>query len=204
MQIQSKYKLTTLLVLSIRILLALIFIQYGMGKLFGGQFGGLNSTELNTPIKDLSLFKIAWYLFDHQPFKAFIGVSQIIASVFLLFNRTVILGLLMLIPIILNILIIDLTIMHYGFKVAFFFRLTGYLFYIVLLLFYYKQATYPALRTITQKKLPPHRLENKWVYLWLLLIVPLLEIVTSVPKMLFLLVTHPKEIWVQILQWFNS
>lgn len=204
MQIQSKYKLTTLLVLSIRILLALIFIQYGMGKLFGGQFGGLTKAELNTPIKDLSLFKISWYLFDHQPFKAFIGVSQIIASVFLLFNRTVILGLLMLIPIILNILIIDLTIMHYGFKVAFFFRLTGYLFYIVLLLFYYKQATYPALRTITQKKLPPHRLENKWVYLWLLLIVPLLEIVISVPKMLFLLVTHPKEIWVQILQWFNS
>ncbi len=204
MQIQSKYKLTTLLVLSIRILLALIFIQYGIGKLIGGQFGGLNSTELNTPIKDLSLFKIAWYLFDHQPFKAFIGVSQIIASVFLLFNRTVILGLLMLIPIILNILIIDLTIMQYGFKVAFFFRLTGYLLYIVLLIFYYKQAIYPALRTITQKKLPPHRLENKWVYLWLLLIVPLLEIVISVPKMLFLLVTHPKEIWIQILQWFNS
>ncbi|MCW8310203.1 MULTISPECIES: DoxX family membrane protein [Sphingobacterium] len=201
---RSEHKLTALLVLSIRILLALIFIHYGIGKLSGGQFGRLSDAEQNTPIKELSLFKIGWYLFDHQPFKAFIGISQLVASVLLLFNRTVILGLLMLIPIILNILIIDLTIMNYGFKVAFFFRLTGYLFYIALLLFYYKQATFPAFRCITPTSLPPHRLSNKWGYLWILLIIPLLEVATSIPKMLFMLAKHPKEVWAQVMHLFTS
>lgn len=203
METTKEEKFQTLLVLSIRILLALIFLSYGMSKISGGQFGGLTQAELNTPIKDLSLFKIGWYLFDHQPIKAFIGISQVMAAAFLLFNRTVILGLLMLIPIIFNILVIDLTIMGYGLKVGFFFRLTGYLFYIALLLFYYKQSTFPALRSITQTHSTPTNLKNKWTYLWILLIIPLLEIIPAAPKMLFLIATHPKEVWVQIMHWFT-
>ncbi|MFC7525545.1 hypothetical protein ACFQRK_16395 [Parapedobacter sp. GCM10030251] len=81
----------------------------------------LTVQELATPIQELSLFKIAWYLFDHQPFKIFIGISQIVASLLLLFNRTMVIGALMLVPIVANILIIDLTIMPYAFKLAFFF-----------------------------------------------------------------------------------
>jgi uncharacterized membrane protein YphA (DoxX/SURF4 family) len=42
----------------IRILLACVFISYGIGKLLGGQFGGLTQEELYTPIGELSLFKI--------------------------------------------------------------------------------------------------------------------------------------------------
>lgn len=87
-----------LFILGLRILLFIIFMNYGIGKLSGGQFGNLTTQELNTPIKDLSLFKIGWYLFDHQPFKAFIGISQIIAACLLLFNRTYLIGLLILTP----------------------------------------------------------------------------------------------------------
>ena len=72
--------------------------------------------KMTDAIQDLSLSKIAWHLFHHQPFKIFIGISQIVAALLLLYNRTMVIGALMLIPIVANILIIDLTIMPYGFK----------------------------------------------------------------------------------------
>uniref|UniRef100_F4CBL1 DoxX family protein n=1 Tax=Sphingobacterium sp. (strain 21) TaxID=743722 RepID=F4CBL1_SPHS2 len=191
----QKRRISDLIVLSIRILLALIFISYGTGKLSGGQFGNLTEKELATPIKDLSLFKIAWYLFDHQPFKIFIGVSQIIASLMLLYNRTMIIGALMLAPIVLNILIIDLTIMPYGLKLAFAFRLTGYLCYIGLLLFYYKNQLTPVWKTVSNIK--PMRSENQKAisYLLVILFIPALELAPGVLKIIYFAVTHPQSFW---------
>ncbi len=180
-----------LVVLSIRVLLACIFLSYGTSKLFGTQFGNLTAQELATPIKDLSLFKIAWYLFDHQPFMIFIGVSQIVASLLLLYNRTMIIGALMLIPIIVNILIIDLTIMPYGFKLGFLFRLTTYLCYIGLLLWHYRQHLAPAWRQVTAiraMRFPP---QKKIAYLLVLLFIPALEIIPGLLKTIYFAVTHP-------------
>lgn len=190
-----KEQLSDLTILSIRLLLAIIFISYGTGKLLGGQFGNLTETELTTPIKDLSLFKVAWYLFDHQPFKIFIGISQIAASLMLLYNRTMVIGALMLIPIIANILIIDLTIMPYGFKVAFGFRLTAYLCYIGLLLLYYKNDLFPAWRTIASIK--PLRYANHRTasYLLVIILVPTLEFAPALLKMIYFATTHPQSFW---------
>src|SRR5690606_4948065 len=180
-----------LVVLSIRILLACIFLSYGASKLFGGQFGNLTAQELATPIQDLSLFKIAWYLFDHQPFKIFIGISQIVASLLLLYNRTMVIGALMLIPIVANILIIDLTIMPYGFKLAFFFRLMAYICYVGLLLWHYRQHLGPAWRQITAiraVRLPP---QKKIAYLLVLVLVPALEVIPGLLKTVYFAITHP-------------
>ncbi|MEM8900560.1 MAG: hypothetical protein AAGC85_20765, partial [Bacteroidota bacterium] len=126
------------LILTARFVLAWFFLYYGQGKLTGGQFG-LTEEELLTPIKDLSLFKLGWYLFDFQPFKAFIGISQIICAILLLWNRTVILGAFLYLPIALNILIIDLTIMPIELKVGFAFRLSFYLLLNILILWHYRE-----------------------------------------------------------------
>lgn len=190
-----KEQLSDLTILSIRLLLAIIFISYGTGKLFGGQFGNLTETELATPIKDLSLFKVAWYLFDHQPFKIFIGISQIIASLMLLYNRTMVIGALMLIPIIANILIIDLTIMPYGFKVAFGFRLTAYLCYIGFLLFYYKNNLVPAWRSIASIKPLLYANHKTASYLLVIILVPTLEFAPALLKMMYFAATHPQSFW---------
>src|ERR1700741_397306 len=101
-------KLWDYFILCSRVIIAWTFFRYGWSKLTDGQFG-LTNEQLQTPVKDLSLFKLSWHLFEQQPFKAFIGVSQMIAGLLLLYNRTLILGALLSIPILLNILIIDIT-----------------------------------------------------------------------------------------------
>lgn len=119
----KRYLQLDLLILAMRLLLAFTLWNYGYSKLTGGQFG-LNEVEQNTAIKDLSLFKISWYIFDAEPFKSFIGWSQVVAAILLIFKRTFLLGTLMTIPIFLNILIIDITIMPLSFKIAFIFRIS--------------------------------------------------------------------------------
>src|SRR5690606_22128360 len=124
-----------LIILAMRLLLAFTLWNYGYSKLTGGQFG-ITEVELNTPIKDLSLFRISWHLFKNEPFNSFIGISQIVIAILLVYKRTFLWGTLMAIPIFLNILMVDLTIMPYHFKVAFFFRLTFYLIFIGMILWY--------------------------------------------------------------------
>ncbi len=111
--------------LAIRVLLAWTLYRYGWAKLTDGQFG-IDSKSMELPLKDLDLFRLSWYMADHQPFKAFIGVSQLLAAALLTFNRTYVLGALMSIPIWLNILVWDMTFME-GMTSAFTFRLSFYL-----------------------------------------------------------------------------
>ena len=85
-------------VLAARLLLAFTFISYGYAKLSGAQFG-LTATELARPAGQLGLFKLVWYLFGQEPFKSFVGYSQILAGGLLLWHRTALLGALLLVPI---------------------------------------------------------------------------------------------------------
>ena len=163
---------------SIRLLLAFVFVSYGSGKLLGGQFGGLTQEELETPIQSLSLFQVGWYLFDHQPFKAMVGLFQIIASVLLLIPRTKYIGILFLLPIIGSILIIDLTIMPVVFQWGFGFRLSGYILYLLLILLQNKSLFHGILHPPTA----PPPIQNKWQYLWILLLIPAIEIIPSALK----------------------
>lgn len=111
-------KLFSYFILAARVLLAWTFIGYGYSKLTGNQFA-LSEEELMTPIGELSNFRISWYLFDLQPFNAFVGVSQLICGILLLWNRTVILGALLFLPIAVNILVMDISFMSKGFAEAF-------------------------------------------------------------------------------------
>jgi uncharacterized membrane protein YphA (DoxX/SURF4 family) len=100
----SKAKLWDYFILTARFLLAWTFLGYGYGKLTAGQFG-ISEAELATPLQDLSLFRVSWYLFDHEPFKSFIGVSQVLCGLLLLVNRTVLIGVFFFLPIAATILI---------------------------------------------------------------------------------------------------
>ncbi|WP_293913367.1 MULTISPECIES: DoxX family protein [unclassified Sphingobacterium] len=190
----NQEKTLDLIILSIRYLLAFIFLSYGIGKLSGGQFGNLSAKELATPIKDLSLFKTGWYLFDHQPFKYFIAISQITASLLLLYKRTVIIGALMLIPIIVNILIIDLTIMPHSFKIAFTFRLSFYLLFIALLLYYYREDLMPMLKKLMNIHTLKYK-HSKLSYLLIPVFMVLLECLNGVFKIIYLIGSNPQRSW---------
>ena len=122
-------------ILTARVLLAGIFLIYGVGKLAGFQFG-VTPEILAQPMGQVSLAHLAWYCFDHQPFCAFVGLSQILASLGLLWNRTALLGALLLLPIAVTILVIDLTFLNN--IVAFRYMLPFYIGLLLLILAHYR------------------------------------------------------------------
>jgi uncharacterized membrane protein YphA (DoxX/SURF4 family) len=134
-------------ILTARVLLAGIFLVYGVGKLVGLQFG-VTPEILAQPLGQVSLMHLAWYCFDHQPFSAFIGVSQILASLGLLWNRTALLGALLLLPITVTILVIDLTYLRQ--MVAFQYMLPFYIGLIFLILAHHRDRIQVVLRALTQ------------------------------------------------------
>ena len=177
-------------ILIARVLLGWTFLRYGFSKISGGQFG-LSEAELMTSVEDLSLFKLSWYVFDQEPFKAFVGWSQLLCGALLILNRTVLLGALMFLPIVLNILIIDLTIMPPGLALSFGFRLSFYLLLDLLILWHYKDRMLAVWRALGHNVSTRYRF-RWWTYILLPLLAIGLEVVGVVPKMLTLLVMNPE------------
>lgn len=84
---------------------------YGLGKIMGGQFyqdGKIPEAVALTPLAEVGSFDLAWTFFGYSfGYILFIGGSQLIGSLLLLFERTKILGAAMLVPILMNIIIVD-------------------------------------------------------------------------------------------------
>ncbi len=134
--------------------------------MIGNQFG-LSPEELNTPIRNLNLFKISWYLFDHEPFKTFVGISQIVTGLLLLYNRTLLIGALISIPILLNILIIDISFIKMP---GFYWRLSYYFVLIIGIIWHYRDIMTSATRKISEG------LTTKFKYpLWAYFILPIAD-----------------------------
>ncbi len=174
--------------LSARVLIAWTFLSYGWGKLTGGQFG-ISPEEMATPVKDLSLFRLSWYLFSHEPFNTFVGVSQIVAALLLLINRTVILGALLAIPILANILIIDITYLKMQ---GFYWRLSYYLLLVFLILWHYKERVFATLKILTTGVSTKFKFPV-WAYLILPLAAIALEVLGVVPQLVTGLLFHPAQ-----------
>lgn len=90
-----------------------IFLNvYGLGKIVGGQFyrrGKLPEEVAVQTLADASAFDLAWTFMGYsQAYIMFVGVSQIIGAFLLLFNRTKFLGIIILVPILLNIIVFDI------------------------------------------------------------------------------------------------
>ena len=167
-------------ILITRVWLALILIQYGWAKLTGGQFGVTEDT-MKMPLKEIDLFRVSWYLADHEPFKSFIGISQLLTAALLLYNRTVILGAFMAIPIWINILIWDMTFM--GLYTPFTVRLSFYVLLTSMILWHYKDKILAALQncikgTSTKFKYP------LWAYILLPLFGMCLELIGAIPNVI--------------------
>lgn len=185
---ERKQKLWDYFILCARVLIAYTFLSYGWAKLSEGQFG-LSDKELTTPVKNLSIFKLSWYLFEQEPFRSFIGISQIVAALLLLYNRTLILGALLSIPILANILVIDIT---YVKMPGFYWRLSYYLFLDILILWHYKDRIVVAFHNVfagisTKFKYP------LWAYLILPLMIIVLEILGLIPQTITGLIINPTE-----------
>ena len=85
---------------------------YALSKIFGGQFymkGKLPLEVAETTLGDASSFWLAWTFMGHSYFYVlFVGITQLIGAWFLLWNKTKLLGVLILMPIMINIIIFDI------------------------------------------------------------------------------------------------
>lgn len=105
---------------NVRELVELVFRQcvfiilniYAISKILGGQFymkGKLPAEIATTTLGEASSFSLAWTFMGHSyVYILFIGISQLIGAWFLLWNKTKLIGLLLLIPIMINIILVDL------------------------------------------------------------------------------------------------
>ncbi len=90
----------------------LILNIYAIRKIFGGQFymnGKLPPDVANMTLGQVDSFTLGWTFMGHSIYYVlFIGVTQLIGAWFLLWNKTKLIGLIILMPIIVNIIIFDL------------------------------------------------------------------------------------------------
>ncbi|MEM7655968.1 MAG: hypothetical protein AAF399_07555 [Bacteroidota bacterium] len=84
---------------------------YGWGKMLGGQFhrrGKLPAEIAQTPLGEIGAYDLAWTFMGYShAYILFIGISQVVGAWMLLWNRTKLLGVAILFPIMVNILVFD-------------------------------------------------------------------------------------------------
>ncbi|WP_298504940.1 hypothetical protein [uncultured Maribacter sp.] len=85
---------------------------YAIRKLFGGQFyrnGELPADVAKITLGEVDSFTIAWVFMGYSFwYVLFIGITQLIGAWFLLWSKTKLIGVMILIPIMLNIIMFDL------------------------------------------------------------------------------------------------
>lgn len=92
--------------------LALIFamLLYGLVKVFKGQFGDHGLERLLQTVGDMSPMGLAWTFMGHSLFyNIFIGSAEILGGIFLIFRKTVTLGSIIIIGVMSNVLMMNLT-----------------------------------------------------------------------------------------------
>jgi hypothetical protein len=87
---------------------ALLCFTYGFAKINGSQFTVLDS-ELARPMGEVTGFWLTWHYFGFSPvYGTFLALVQIVSGVLLLVPRTALLGAVVLLPIAVNILLVDI------------------------------------------------------------------------------------------------
>ena len=142
---------------------------YGIGKVIGAQFympTGIPEEIAIMPIAQVPDFELAWVFMGRSyGYMIFIGLAEIIGAILLLFNKTKLVGTLILIPIMVNVIVFDIFFLdEYGALAG----ATLYLLMLFAILFINKEkmiATFNDL--INNKKLPKTSSKEK-IYKYLI------------------------------------
>lgn len=156
-------------VLALRWYLVFYMISYGWSKLTLSQFGIHDASILEEPIKDIDSFYVAWHLYGRSTFfNITTGLLEVIGGVLLIFNRTTLLGAVLILSMLGQILIIDIAFTTGMHGVALPLRISGMILADVLILYYYKDKILAVWRTLT--KGVTTKFNYKW---WVFLILPI-------------------------------
>jgi hypothetical protein len=95
----------------LRYLSAFLLFQYGVSKVLHLQFA-LSQALAHRPVVSLTGYELTWYYYGYSRVYAWVlGLTQIVGAALLLFRKTAVLGAMTMLPVIVNILLIDLLIL---------------------------------------------------------------------------------------------
>jgi hypothetical protein len=95
----------------LRYISAFLLFGYGLSKLAHMQFH-LNQALAQRPIVSLTGYQLTWYYYGYsRTYACIIGLTQVIGARLLLFRKTALLGAIMMLPVMVNILLIDMFIL---------------------------------------------------------------------------------------------
>lgn len=90
---------------------AFLLLMYGSSKLAHLQFH-MNQGLAQRPIASLTGYELTWFYYGYsRTYGCILGLTQIFGAVLLLFRKTSLLGAITMLPVIINILLIDLLIL---------------------------------------------------------------------------------------------
>jgi len=166
----TKDKLIDFGVLTFRWYLIFYMISYGWGKLTLSQFGVNDPEILEQHIKDIDSFYVTWHLYGRSTFFNIVtGLLEIIGAILLIFNRTTLIGALLVLSILGQILIIDIAFTTGVHGYALPLRIGGMILANLLILYYYKEKVILAWKSLTEGI--HTRFKYKW---WVYLILPII------------------------------
>ncbi|HKR67180.1 MAG TPA: hypothetical protein VJZ00_25870 [Thermoanaerobaculia bacterium] len=92
-----------------RYVLAYVYLDYGFAKIFKGQFTTSLST-LDMPLGEISGFALAWRFFGYSyAYAVFLAASEIVGGVLMFFRRTTLIASAILLPVAVNIVVVNFT-----------------------------------------------------------------------------------------------
>jgi len=107
---KSYNKLLTYLSVYIRYLLAATLLSYGFSKVFTNQFSELGLSDLLKTYGDSSPMGLMWNFMEFSDsYTIFSGISEVLAGVFLLWRRTLTLGALFTVGVMLNVFMMNMS-----------------------------------------------------------------------------------------------
>lgn len=169
----------------IRYWLALSISTYGFAKILKTQFQ-TPDFFLDTPLSSLNGMSLTWYYYGYSyPLAVIIGLLQIGGASLLLYRRTTLLGVLILLPVMVNIVLINL---FYKIAVGAFFNSVVYSFALIFFLFLNRERLKVILFDLADQ-LPDIASNRRWVR-YGLRVLPLFIAFISLK---LLIESHPEE-----------
>jgi uncharacterized membrane protein len=93
---------------SLRVLASFLILTYAVRKLIGGGQFGLSENLISRPVGSLSGFELTWYYYGYShAYGLILGITQAFGGTLLLFRRSALLGAAVLVPVMTNILMIN-------------------------------------------------------------------------------------------------
>lgn len=137
--------------LSARIYVFVMLNIYGWGKLMGGQFyrkGHLPSEVAQKTLEQLSGFELAWTFMGYSyAYVLFVGIFQVIGAWMLLWNRSKLIGVAILLPVMANVVVFDAV---YGIPVGALVSASVYLTLLLLILVFNREKIFEILAIATR------------------------------------------------------